>query len=60
MAREALSRAGIDGLDVDSILPFCRMMLDHEMHEIELIASHLLVHPHQLDYEAAVRLVQQA
>jgi hypothetical protein len=60
MAQDALSRVDLVGhLGIDSILPFTRMMIDHEFQTIQLLANQLILHK-QLDYDEVVRLVQQA
>jgi hypothetical protein len=45
MAREALARVAITPrLEIDSILPFTRLMIEHEWRAIQLIANQLMVH----------------
>jgi hypothetical protein len=59
MAREALARLGDDDLTINSIVPFTRLMIEHEFQAIELLASHLLAY-NELSYEQVVELVQRA
>jgi hypothetical protein len=58
MARDALARVAIDGLEVGSILPFTRHLVDHEWPAIALIASEL-VQQRQLTYDQVVGLIQR-
>jgi hypothetical protein len=60
MARDALARVGLVGhLDEHSIIPFCRLMVDHEWPHIQQIASEL-ARQRQLDYEQVLKIIQSA
>jgi hypothetical protein len=59
MAKDALSRVTVgDGpADIESIIPFTRLMIDHEWPHIALIAGEL-VRRKELDYEEVIRLTR--
>jgi hypothetical protein len=60
MAKEALSRVDIDKVELlDSILPFTKLMIDHEWPHIQQIAIEL-VRQRQLDYEQVLKIIQSA
>jgi hypothetical protein len=59
MAKEALGMMRVRGdrLDINSVLPFTEMLVDHEWSNIQLIASYLLAR-RELSYDEVLRLVQ--
>jgi len=60
MSREALAMVDLEPrLDIDAVLPFTRLLVDHEWAAIQLLANQLIVH-RELDYGQALRLVQMA
>jgi hypothetical protein len=44
--------------DIESIVPFTRVMIEHEWPQIQLIASEL-VRQRQLSYDEVVRVIQR-
>jgi hypothetical protein len=60
MTRDALSRVDLaPRLDIDSILPFAKLIVEHEWPADQLIAHQLMVHK-TLDYEQVRALIYAA
>jgi hypothetical protein len=60
MSREALAMVDLEPrLDIDAVLPFTRLLVDHEWAAIQLLANQLIVQ-RELDYAQVLRLVQMA
>jgi hypothetical protein len=58
-ARDLLSRTGMDGLGIHSILPFTTMMIEHNWPLIVFLAHHLVEHK-LLSYDQVFRLMEDA
>jgi hypothetical protein len=58
MACNSLTRLKIGPpLTLESLVPFTRLLIEHQWPHIERLATHLIIY-HELDYEAVVRLLR--